>query len=241
MSTSGTVATSQPRRRFHWENQRAWRENTQQEPQWGLEDEPGAPPAPHSPRQLPLDPHPAALRAPGSTEGSLVSSPGNVLEHKSQAMLPPGVGRGSHSNAAPTTSDPNPFLTPLPCCPSSLSPLAAPRLRNYGCFLALLIFLCFASGNWELWEVLVLFQSHCSGVCSFGVGLGSFGSPGQVWAGAGSPPPAALEWSQIPWERDRNWSIPGVSEAPGKGQHGPATVGGSSSISRVGSWESSRS
>lgn len=40
-----------------------------------------------------------------------------------------------------------------------------------------------------------------------------------MWAGAGSPPPAALQWSQIPWERDRNyWGIPGMGEVPGKGQ-----------------------
>lgn len=124
-----------------------------------------------------------------------MSSPGNVLEHKSQATLPPGAGRGSRSNAAPTTSDPNPFLTPLPCCPSSLSPLAAPRLRNYGCFLALLVFLCFAPRIRELWEVLALFQSHCSGVCSgFWGGFRLFMAP-QGRCGLGQAPLLLQPWS----------------------------------------------
>lgn len=63
--------------------------------------------------------------------------------------------------------------------------------------LALLVFLCFAPGIWELWEVLALFQRGAAAlglVAGLGVGLGSFWLP-QGRCGLGQAPLLLQPWS----------------------------------------------
>lgn len=175
MSTSGTAATSRPRRG----HQRARRESRARGRSHGGAGgrawSPPAPPALGSPT-------PCRLRGSRERRGGCGSSscPCRTFWSTKPAPRCPG---------APLAMQHQPLVIPSPSQP----PLAFPG-RGIWDVLALLVFLHFAPG---VWEVLALFRE---GSLQWGLGwvLGwveaLFVSPGQVWAGAGSPPPAS-PWS----------------------------------------------